>query len=117
MLKFDDIAVVVLAAGTSSRFGKDNKLLSPYKGKPMVRRLLDSIETIPFGQKILVTGHEADRVCRIAPTSFLSCHNKDYSLGMGSSISCGLSYLEEDISLVFIVPGDMPELGEGVFLL
>lgn len=52
---FKHQAIVVLAAGSSKRFG-ENKLLFPLEGKPLYRHMMDNLKAIPCAFKIIVTG-------------------------------------------------------------
>ena len=54
------IEVILLAACTSSRMGKQNKLLLPYNGMPMVRHIATKILDANPERVIVVGGHEFD---------------------------------------------------------
>ena len=43
-----DIKVIITAGGSSSRFGKTNKLLSPVKGKPVILYSVDLFTKMGF---------------------------------------------------------------------
>ena len=55
------IAGVVLAAGTSTRMGR-NKLFLELEGKPLVRHVVERASNAGFDPLIVVLGHEADLV-------------------------------------------------------
>ena len=48
------VSAILLAAGLSSRMGGD-KLLLPYRGKPMLQHALDVLAALPAEEKIVVT--------------------------------------------------------------
>jgi len=53
---------ILLAAGTSSRYGDANKLLATIEGEPIVRRAARSLVQSEVEDTIVVLGHEAESV-------------------------------------------------------
>lgn len=49
------VAILLLAAGASRRFGADNKLLASLAGKPLVRHAGDAARAVPAALHIVVT--------------------------------------------------------------
>jgi molybdenum cofactor cytidylyltransferase len=99
--------VVILAAGYSSRLGK-NKMELLILDKPVLSHVIEAF--YPLCDNIIVVGgHYYDEVKGI--TSQYSkvnlIRNPNYSLGMFSSILCGISDVSGDC---FITPGDYPLL-------
>ena len=82
---------IVLAAGSSRRMGK-NKLLLPYRGRPLLAYVVGNILAAKIGPVIVVTGHE-DGLIREAlkgmPVKL--AHNPGYEEGMTSSIRTGVA--------------------------
>ncbi len=101
-----DVYIVVLAAGMSTRFGK-NKLLYPIQGKPMVRRVVE--EAIKAGLKpVVVLGHDKERVREVL--DFLDVElveNPDYREGMSTSVKAGLKAVKDRAKAVMFLPGDV----------
>lgn len=56
------LAAVLLAAGRSSRFGEENKLLANADGRPMVRAVAEMLQAPCIENVVVVTGHEAEAV-------------------------------------------------------
>ena len=56
-----DIAVILLAAGHSRRFGATNKLLADFKGKPLISAITQTLTTLPFRSRIAAIGADIDR--------------------------------------------------------
>lgn len=56
------VAGVLLAAGTSSRYGDANKLLADADGSPMVRRSARTLLDAGLDPVVVVVGYQADRV-------------------------------------------------------
>lgn len=120
--------IVMLAAGTSSRMGKENKMLLPYNGMPMVAhcclqalRFLEqySRENNENGTLIVVTGYRRQSVekallpCKEfiektdARLEMLIVNNPDYRKGQFSSTKVGVSQVEDGQDF-FISLADMP---------
>ncbi len=110
------IAVLVLAAGRSTRMGPRNKLLCEIGGVPLVRRAVNAACASRAAQVLVVTGHEAAGVAAALvdrPVSVV--HNPDHALGMSTSLRCGLRALPADTDAVIVMLADMPRLtGEDV---
>ncbi|HRN83736.1 MAG TPA: nucleotidyltransferase family protein [Hyphomicrobium sp.] len=107
----DSIGAVLLAAGSSSRFGDENKLVADFEGQPLIRHVASIVSESGVGDVIVVTGHDRDAVEAALdglPVRFV--HNEDWSAGMGRSIARGIRALRPDTPAAFIVPGDMPFL-------
>jgi molybdenum cofactor cytidylyltransferase len=105
------IAALILAAGQSRRMGEVNKLLIEIGGKPMVRRVAESVLASAASPVIAVLGHERDRVRAAFAGSKVSCiYNPDFADGISTSLKRGLAVLPDDIGGVLICLGDMPLL-------
>ena len=101
--------MVVLAAGTSSRWGEDNKLLVAIDGRPMVRRTVDSVLAAGVGPVVVVTGHEARSVEAALtglPVTFAQAAG--YVQGMSASLKTGIAAAPADCAGALICLGDMP---------
>lgn len=85
------LSAVILAAGSSSRMGTDNKLLLPYKNKPVIAAVVETIINAGIKDVIVVTGYEADHIkdtLKNFEVQFI--HNQHYAEGMTSSIKQGI---------------------------
>lgn len=104
------IAAIVLAAGSSLRFGPENKLLTAVGGKPLVAHAVDAAIGAGAEPVIVVTGHDREGVERALGGRTVSfVHNPTHGQGMGSSIAAGVGALGEATGAL-IVLGDMPIL-------
>ena len=107
----DSIGAVLLAAGSSSRFGDENKLVADFEGQPLIRHVAGIVSESGVGDVVVVTGHDRDAVeAALDGLSVRFVHNEDWSAGMGRSIARGVRALRPDTPAAFIVPGDMPFL-------
>lgn len=106
------IGAVVLAAGQSSRFGGDNKLLAPLGDTVVVAQVVQRVLAAGIGPCMVVLGHDAQEICRALdhlPVQYVD--NPDYASGMGSSVSCGIQALaQKGVDAAFVVLGDMPSV-------
>ncbi|WP_227377703.1 nucleotidyltransferase family protein [Haladaptatus halobius] len=101
---------VLLAAGTSSRFGSPNKLLRKLDGVPVVRRAAWTLTASSVNKVIVVLGYNDALVADILATVEKSVvHNPHYEEGQGTSVAQG-ALAAEDVgadAAVFHL-GDMP---------
>jgi molybdenum cofactor cytidylyltransferase len=100
------VAAVVLAAGSSSRMGR-NKLLLPLDGETMVRRAARTA-VAATDRVVVVIGHDAARVR--AELDGLACAvvmNPDHARGTGTSVHAGVR-AAAGADAVVVVLADMP---------
>ncbi|MCC6620412.1 MAG: nucleotidyltransferase family protein, partial [Deltaproteobacteria bacterium] len=100
---------LVLAAGSSRRMGATNKLLVPIDGRPMVTHVVDTLAGLDLAERVVVTGHEAERVAAaLSGRPLRLVHNDKYLDGMASSLAAGVGALAPDVDAVVVCLGDMP---------
>jgi molybdenum cofactor cytidylyltransferase len=108
------VAGVLLAAGTSSRFGDANKLLAPVDGDPLVRHAGRTLASADLSPRVAVLGHEADRVrAALDGLGFSFVRNPDYAAGQATSVRTGIEALERGSDrpgAAVIALGDMPDV-------
>ncbi len=104
------IAGLVLAAGSSKRMGKDNKLLADVNGMPMVRRTIQTLQASNADGITVVTGHEVEDVeAALEDVEGLAfAHNAAFADGLSTSLKTGLAALPEEADGVVVCLGDMP---------
>ena len=105
---FPRIAGVVLAAGTSSRMGR-NKLIEKVRGKALVRHAVDTALASRLDPVLVVTGHEAAKTGAAlggAPVTLV--HNSDYREGLSTSLRRGIAAVPESCDGAMVILGDMP---------
>lgn len=110
------LAAVVLAAGASTRFGAENKLLAPFADRrPLVRCVVDALIGSGIADVVVVTGYDAALVTEaLAGLAVRFVENDQWQTGLGSSVAAGARALGEEVAGAFIVPGDMPCLSAGL---
>jgi molybdenum cofactor cytidylyltransferase len=105
------IAAVILAAGQSRRMGRQNKLLAPVDGKPLVAHMVDAVLGSRAGPVVVVTGHEEEAVrAALGERRVIWAHNPHFAEGLSTSLKAGLDALPEDADGVLVALGDMPRV-------
>ena len=56
------ISAIVLAAGTSKRFGKQNKLLAKYKNEIILLTVINKLLKSKVDELIVVTGNDRKKI-------------------------------------------------------
>ena len=89
------VALLLLAAGASTRMGRPKQLL-PYHGRTLLRHAAETAVASGCTPIVLVTGalHEA-LVAEVSGLPIQAIHNPKWETGMASSIRVGLSALAE----------------------
>ncbi len=102
------IGGIVLAAGLSSRMGR-NKLLADIDGKPLVRRVAETAAASSVDPIIVVSGNAAaDTASALAGLHVVVAENPDFRDGLSTSLKCGLRALPDDCDGVLVLLADMP---------
>ena len=111
-----DIAAVVLAAGSSLRFGAENKLLASLEGRPMLGHVLERIALLPLAARIVVVQPGDEEVVSLADQHAASVVENDRAAdGMGTSIAAGVRHAG-DVDGVMLFLGDMPHIKQDTCL-
>ncbi len=90
-----NIAIIILAAGSSSRLGKPKQLL-PYQNQTLIKHSVKTALQTFAKAVVVVTGflHE-ELVGEIGSEITKIVHNPDWQEGMGSSIRTGIKSLKQ----------------------
>jgi CTP:molybdopterin cytidylyltransferase MocA len=114
----DKTAIVILAAGNSSRLGRPKQLL-PFEGKTLVGHITDEALAAALDPVIVVTGAIAEATrAAIGAKPVEIVYNPHWEEGMASSIVAGLSGLLElrpAIQAIIFSVCDQPFLSATVF--
>src|SRR5215471_7473790 len=101
------ISGVVLAAGTSSRFGSTKQLVE-IDGKPLVRHAIDALQAAEVGELIVVVGHDAHAVRTAIPDGVIVVENPDYRDGQATSLAAALHAVANASEAAVILLADQP---------
>jgi len=83
------LSVAILAAGRSARFGAEDKLTAPFRGKPLGLHTAEVLTDFDFLHRWVIA-RTADHPCvpGWASAGFDAVVNPDAAEGMGSSLRC-----------------------------
>jgi len=105
------IALLILAAGESKRMGTPKQLL-PWHDTHLLGNVIAKGMASDVDEVIVVLGAFGDRIeTRIKHSKIHVVHNPSWSLGMGTSISFGINYIEAhfpETEAVLITLTDLP---------
>ncbi len=105
-----DIAILIPAAGASSRMRGRDKLIEDVDGTPLLRR--QALRAVATGAHVAVTlpdyDHPRARSLAGLPVQLIAV--PDAAEGMSASIRRGVGMLPRGLKAVIILPADMPEI-------
>lgn len=104
------VAGIVLAAGTSSRMGR-NKMLLELDGESLLRRAVGNATLADLRPVLVVLGHQADRARR--ELDGLDCElvlNPAFAEGIGSSLKAGIKAVPPSCDAAVSILADMPHV-------
>ncbi len=102
------VAGVVLAAGSSTRMGR-NKLFFDLGGETLLRRVVRRAIDAGLDPVIVVVGHEAERArAELAGLPCTPVDNPDHALGINRSLRTGISHVPETARAAVVMLADMP---------
>jgi len=108
---------VVLAAGASRRFG-ENKLLAPFRGRPLLRFVIEAALRSRLAALIVVLGHEHERVRRaladLEGDRLTFALNESHQDGQSTSVIAGLAAVPPASAGAMFLVADQPLLGHDV---
>jgi molybdenum cofactor cytidylyltransferase len=88
-----NIGAVILAAGESSRLGQPKQLIQ-FRGKTLVRRIVDAAREAGCSPKVVVIGSDKDKMAReLEQTNTVIVENVNWKNGMGTSIRSAVQHL------------------------
>jgi molybdenum cofactor cytidylyltransferase len=108
------VAVLLLAAGRSTRMGGPNKLLQEANGAPLVVHAVKAARASQAVEVVIVLGHMAAEVRAVieqavgASTKLRFVTNPDFAEGLSTSVRTGIAALGKDIDAAIVQLGDMP---------
>jgi molybdenum cofactor cytidylyltransferase len=103
------ITALVLAAGTSSRFGRTKQLVL-LRGRPLVQHAVDAVAGAGLDEIVVILGHQADDVRRSLelPPNARTVVNPAYESGLASSLAAGLREADRASEAAVVLLGDQP---------
>ena len=102
------ISAVILAAGQSRRMGLPKQLLV-YRGKPILRVVVENTIKAPVDEIIVVLGNGAGPAARaLEGLEVKLTLNRSYAQGQSTSVRAGLELVDRQATGVLFVLGDQP---------
>ena len=97
------VAGVVLAAGASTRLGR-NKLFLEIEGESLLRRAVRHVSNAGLNPIVVVLGHEADRARQeLTDLPIVPVVNADYQSGVNSSLRAGIMAASQATAAVVVL--------------
>jgi molybdenum cofactor cytidylyltransferase len=105
-------AGVILAAGSSERFGTPKQLIE-VKGRILINRVVDAALESKLDTCVLVIGHHSDKILDALGSRLHNRHlqivfNPGYREGLSGSLKCGFSRIKANYPSVMFLLGDQP---------
>jgi molybdenum cofactor cytidylyltransferase len=105
-----NVAAIILAAGRSSRMGR-NKLLLDLDGKPILCHAVDHALGAGLSEIVVVSGHQASKVREaLGDRAVKMIEAREHKLGMSASIKAGIRALGPKTEAALVMLGDMPQV-------
>jgi len=105
----EPVAAILMASGFSNRFGKRNKLLVPFRGKPLARYTLELTAGMGFSGGVFFVAASSDVAALAADLKTVNViKNPAPEKGQRESVRLGLEAADADYYLFF--PCDQPFL-------
>jgi len=115
MVRNKPLAVMIMAAGQSSRFGSC-KLISEIDGQPLLLRTINTARQLCPDDCWVITGAWHDQICQILseqqPEQLAAnlIRHRGWQAGLGSSIALGIRTLSRQYDAVMVVLADQVDL-------
>jgi bifunctional UDP-N-acetylglucosamine pyrophosphorylase/glucosamine-1-phosphate N-acetyltransferase len=106
------VAALVLAAGMGKRMNSDlAKVLHPMAGRPLLAHVLDTLDALGVGRKVIVIGHQRERVrAAFADRPGLEWAVQAEQRGTGHACMMAEPALGDFAGTLLVVCGDTPLL-------
>ncbi|NIR53045.1 nucleotidyltransferase family protein [candidate division KSB1 bacterium] len=105
------ISAIVLAAGTSTRMGQKNKLFLRIDRKTILRWSVENALKSTVNEVLVVTGEDINQVLlELKQLDVNVLMNRNYLLGMSSSIITGIRAVNPNSDAALILLADQPNL-------
>jgi CTP:molybdopterin cytidylyltransferase MocA len=104
------IAIVILAAGSSSRMQGRDKLMETIAGVPLLRRQVKRAMSTGLDVYVTLPTSPHPRYAALDGLEVTMVPVPDAIEGMNASLRAGLRAVEDDVDAVMVMLGDMPDI-------
>lgn len=102
-------AIVILAAGRSTRAGTSGHLLRRVDGEPIIRAVARQALASKASRVIVVTGHQTEEIEDALQGLNVTCvHNPLFEQGFASSLKTGIAAVPAENGAAIVALGDVP---------
>ena len=117
MTQLTPVHAILLAAGESTRMGRQKALL-PWQGTTLVQYQVSSLLEAGVSQVVVVLGYRAERLRSLldGTPGVQTVLNLRYRTGKSSSVRAGVRHLPPDTSAVLVLSVDQPRSADVVKL-
>ncbi|GHT52269.1 molybdenum cofactor cytidylyltransferase [Spirochaetia bacterium] len=109
------VDAILMASGFSRRFGEANKLLVPFRGKPLVRYTLELAAGSGLFHRVFFITADTNAAAQAGDLPVTHIHNDHPDLGQRESIRLGVDASDAEYYMFF--PCDQPFLDQALLAL
>jgi CTP:molybdopterin cytidylyltransferase MocA len=107
------VSAILLAAGAGNRFG-GGKLLTPFRGRPLIEAALSNLADAPVDEIVVMVGADAERLREVCePYGVRVVENPEWERGQSTSVRAGLRALGPGVRAAVVLLADQPLVGAG----
>jgi len=103
-------AILILAAGASSRMGGQDKLMMDIDGTPLLARVISRAQATGHPVFVTLPHKEHPRAGLVRNAGATAVIVADWADGMSASVRHGIAALPKHLNGAMILPADMPDL-------